>query len=148
LNDDEADGDDLRTSELMESKPDNKTHLPAQSPEPPPVPTTPSFTLLPAEPGQVQPAPGALRFSKRRLALAFAISAVSDLLSVWLTFAPPVEWAVDFTTALLLFAVLGWQWMLLPGLVLEAIPGVYVFPFWVLVVAAVAVWGTARPKMN
>jgi len=36
--------------------------------------------------------------------------------------------------------------LLLPGLIMEAIPGVYVFPFWVLVVGAVAVWGTARPK--
>ncbi len=36
-------------------------------------------------------------------------------------------------------------WLLLPGLIMEAIPGVGALPFWVLVVGAVAVWGTARP---
>ena len=50
--------------------------------------------------------------------------------------------------AILLFFVLGRQWILLPGLIMEAIPGLYVFPFWLLVVGAVAVWGTARPGRN
>ncbi|MCJ7499244.1 hypothetical protein MUP29_03215 [bacterium] len=86
-----------------------------------------------------------LGFSRRRLALAFALAALADGLSVFLTFTPPVQWAVDLVTAILLFVVLGWQWILLPGLVMEAIPGLYIFPFWVLVVGAVAVWGTARP---
>ena len=88
------------------------------------------------------------RFSKRRLALAFAIAALSDGLAVLLTLTPPVEWAVDLVTAVLLFIVLGRQWILLPGLVLEAIPGLYVFPFWVFVVGAVAIWGTAQPKVH
>ena len=88
------------------------------------------------------------RFSMRRLALAFAIAALADGLSFFLTFTPPVEWAADLVTAILLFMVLGWQWILLPGLIMEAIPGLYVFPFWVLVVGAVALWGTARPQLN
>jgi hypothetical protein len=50
-----------------------------------------------------------------------------------MTLAPPIVWAVDLGTALLLFMVLGRQWLLLPGLVLEAIPGVGVLPFWLLV---------------
>ena len=86
------------------------------------------------------------RFSKRRLALAFAIAALSDGLSLFLTLIPPVEWAVDLVTAVLLFIVLGRQWILLPGLILEAIPGLYVFPFWVLVVGAVAIWGRRGQK--
>jgi hypothetical protein len=57
-------------------------------------------------------------------------------------------WAVDVVTALLLFAVLGWQWLLLPGLVMEAIPGVAVLPLWLLVVGGIAVWGTPRPKVR
>ena len=61
--------------------------------------------------------------------------------------APPIGWAVDVVTAALLFVVLGWQWLLLPGLVLEAIPGIGIFPFWLLVVGAVAVLGTPRPNM-
>ena len=94
-----------------------------------------------------QPLPR-LRFSKRRLALAFTMAALADGLSVLLTLTPPVQWAADLLTAILLFMVLGWQWILLPGLIMEAVPGLYGFPFWVLVVGAVAVWGTARPKLN
>jgi hypothetical protein len=86
------------------------------------------------------------RFSKKRLAAAFAIAAASDAVGAFFTLAPPVAWVVDIVTAALLFAVLGWQWLLLPGLVLEAIPGLAVFPFWLLVVAAIAGWGTVRPK--
>ena len=78
------------------------------------------------------------RFSKKRLALAFTVATLADGLSVVLTLAPPVQWVVDLAAAILLFSVLGFQWILLPGLLLEAIPGLYVFPFWVLVVAAVA----------
>jgi hypothetical protein len=59
-----------------------------------------------------------------------------------------VQWVADVVTALVLFVVLGRQWILLPGLIMEAIPGLYVLPFWVLVVGAVALWGTARPKLN
>jgi MFS superfamily sulfate permease-like transporter len=80
--------------------------------------------------------------------LAFIVAALADGLSFFLTFTPPVQWVIDLVTAILLFVVLGWQWVLLPGLIIEAIPGLYVLPFWVLVVGAVAVWGTARPKLN
>ena len=87
-------------------------------------------------------------FSKKRLALAFAIAGVSDIIGAFATLAPPVVWVVDLGTALLLFVVLGWQWLLLPGLALEAIPGVGVLPFWLLVVGAIAVLGTPRPKFD
>jgi hypothetical protein len=76
--------------------------------------------------------------------VAFTLAALSDGLSVFFTFAPPVQWVADGATAVLLFLLLGRQWMLLPGLVFEAIPGLGVFPFWVLVVGAVAKWGTLR----
>ena len=33
-------------------------------------------------------------------------------------------------------------------LIMETIPGLYVFPFWVLVVGAVAMWGTVQSKLN
>jgi hypothetical protein len=88
-----------------------------------------------------------LRISKKRLGLALAIALIADAVGAFVTLAPPLVWTLDVLTALLLFAVLGWQWLLLPGLVLEAIPGVSVAPLWLLVVVAVAVWGTARPKM-
>jgi hypothetical protein len=97
------------------------------------------------EEARPQPRP---RFSARSLTLAFTMAALADGLSFFLTLTPPVQWAVDLLTAIVLFVVLGWQWILLPGLIMEAIPGLYVFPFWVLVVGAVAVWGTARLKRN
>jgi hypothetical protein len=88
------------------------------------------------------------KFSKKRLALAFAIAGTSDAVAVFTAFAPPIMLVVDLVTAILLFIVLGWRWLLLPGLVLEAVPGVGVVPIWLLVVAAIAVWGTARPKLK
>ena len=89
-----------------------------------------------------------LKFSVLRLALAFVIAGVSDVIGAFASLAPPIGWAVDVVTAALLFVVLGWQWLLLPGLVLEAIPGVGVVPFWLLVVGAIAVLGTPRPKIG
>jgi hypothetical protein len=88
------------------------------------------------------------RFSKRTLVLAVAIAAVSDAIGAFVTVAPPIAWAVDLATALLLFMVLGRQWLLLPGLALEAIPGLGVLPFWLLVVGSIAVLGTPRPKLE
>jgi hypothetical protein len=91
---------------------------------------------------------GTLRLSKKCLGWAIAIAAISDAISAFVTLAPPIVWVGDLVTATLLFIVLGWHWLLLPGLILEAIPGVGVMPFWLLVVGAVAVWGTPRPRLK
>lgn len=85
--------------------------------------------------------PEKARFAYARFATALAVAAVSDLLSVWTEIVLPLQWAIDFLTAGLLFLILGRQWLILPGLIAEAIPGVAVFPSWVLVVASIAVWG-------
>jgi hypothetical protein len=42
----------------------------------------------------------------------------------------------------------GRQWLLIPGLILEAIPGMGVLPFFLLLVGAIAVLGTPRPKLE
>ena len=81
---------------------------------------------------------------KKRLAAAFVVAAISDGLSFWLVIAPPIQWAVDLVTALLLFLLLGRKWVILPGLIAEAIPGLNVFPFWLLVVGSIATWGAIR----
>lgn len=94
------------------------------------------------------PASTPQKLSKFRLLLAFAVAAISDCLAIVFAPAPPIEWGLDFLTALLLFAILGWQWPLLAGMIMEAIPGVYMFPFWVLVVGAIALWGNPRPKLT
>lgn len=80
-----------------------------------------------------------------RLAAAFALAAVSDFLSAWAEIVLPLQWALDLLTAGILFLILGRQWMILPGLIAEAIPGVALFPSWVLVVASIGLWGGVGP---
>ena len=75
--------------------------------------------------------------SRARFAAAFAVAAVSDALSIWTEIVLPLQWLLDLATAGLLFLILGRRWALLPGLVAEAIPGVAVFPVWVLVVLSI-----------
>lgn len=77
--------------------------------------------------------------SRRRFAMAFAVAAASDFLSIWTEIALPLQWLLDLATAGLLFLILGRRWALLPGLVAEAIPGAAVFPVWVLVVVSIMV---------
>jgi hypothetical protein len=101
----------------------------------------------PMEPSK-QPTNAQIKFSKKRLALAIAIAGISDAIGAFATPLPPIVWVVDLGTALLLFMVLGRQWLLLPGLALEAIPGLGVLPFWLLVVGAIAVLGTPRPTFE
>jgi hypothetical protein len=111
------------------------------------------MTLPPTEPSKQPTSPGTpssntLKFSKKRLALAFVIAGISDAIGAFTTLLPPIGWVVDLATAVLLFMVLGRQWLLLPGLALEAIPGLGVLPFWLLVVGAIAVLGTPRPNFQ
>ena len=86
------------------------------------------------------------RHSRARLAIAFAVAGASDLLSFLTVMAPPVQWAIDIGTAFVLFLILGRRWALLPGLIMEAIPGMGVFPVWVLVVASIAVYDGISKK--
>ena len=109
-----------------------------------PEPTEPSKQPTSAR----KPISKTLKFSKKRLALAFAIASISDAIGAFAIPLPPIVWVVDLGTALLLFMVLGRQWLLLPGLALEAIPGLGVLPFWLLVVGAIAVLGTPRPNFE
>jgi hypothetical protein len=86
------------------------------------------------------------RPSRTRLGLAFAVAAVSDVLSFWTVIAPPVQWVLDVGTAFVLFLILGQRWALLPGLIAEAIPGMGAFPVWILVVASIAIYdGIKKP---
>lgn len=116
----------------------------AQRPPPPAACVTPASGGSALESAGPRQAP--LRFSKGRLGVALAIALISDVVGAFAALAPPLVWLVDLVTAILLFTVLGRQWLLLPGLVLEAIPGIGVAPLWLLVVGAIALWGTARPK--
>jgi len=83
---------------------------------------------------------------KARLLAAFAVAAASDILSAAFDFMPPLQWTLDIVTALALFFILGRQWVILPALIAEAIPGLGVFPIWLLVVGSIAIWGTVKPR--
>ena len=85
---------------------------------------------------------------KKRLIAAFAVAAISDMCSAVVEFVPPLQWTLDVVTAGLLFLILGRQWLILPGLIAEAIPGLALFPFWVVVVASIALWGKIGKRRN
>ena len=88
----------------------------------------------------------AKRYSRGQVAIAFGVAAVSDVISIWITFLAPAQLAVDLVTALILFWILGKRWALLPGFIAEAIPGVGVFPVWVLVVLSILAYdGFKKP---
>jgi hypothetical protein len=74
------------------------------SPKTHPLNTTPSPEASVAPPPQES---GRVGLSKTRLVLAFLVAATSDILSYSTVFVPPVQWAVDLATALLLFMILG-----------------------------------------
>lgn len=88
------------------------------------------------------------RPSRKRQAVAFLIAAVSDFLAFWFVLAPPMQWVIDLVTALLLFLILGRRWMLLPGLIAEAIPGMGVFPVWVLVVLSIITYDEVKGRKH
>jgi hypothetical protein len=67
-------------------------------------------------PPSKQPTNAEVKFSTKRLVLAFAIAGISDAIGAFATPLPPIVWVVDLATALMLFLVLGRQWLLLPGL--------------------------------
>jgi hypothetical protein len=88
----------------------------------------------------------AKRPSWKRLALALGVAAVSDVLSYWVEIVLPLQWALDMATAFLLFLILGRRWAILPGLIAEAIPGMGVFPVWVLVVVSIILYDDIRAR--
>ena len=74
-----------------------------------PPPTEPSKQPTSA----AMPSSNILKFSKKRLALAFVMAGISDAIGAFLTPLPPIAWTLDLATALLLFMVLGRQWLIL-----------------------------------
>jgi len=124
-----------------------------------PMPTEKTITLTPtsvtssdttsdatsANTSPVTPATPVKRHSRAQMALALGVAAVSDVLS-WVALVPPFDWVLDAVTAFALFMIFGKRWALLPGLAAEAIPGMGVFPVWVLVVLSILAYdGIKKP---
>ena len=105
------------------------------SPADHPAVLTPDEVLAPAQ-----------RPSRIRLVAAFLVAVASDVLSFVTVYAPPIQWAIDLGTALLLFWILGRRWAILPGLIAEAVPGMGIFPVWVLVVISIIVYDDIKAR--
>lgn len=113
-------------------------------PEPDRAPSTPqprTIDVLPAGPVQStapqKPSPAAgsstgdvATLSRQRKVAALAVATISDGISMFSAFTPPVQVAVDVATAAALFGIMGFRWPLLPAVAIEAIPGLAVFPTW------------------
>jgi hypothetical protein len=79
-----------------------------------------------------------LAWKNPRLRRALVIAVVSDILGFAVVLLPPVQWALDAVTAVLLLLVLGFRWQLFIALAIEVIPFLELFPAWTLVVMALA----------
>lgn len=79
---------------------------------------------------------------------ALVIALLSDGAGFLVAPMPPVQWLVDAITAALLFAALGFRWSLLSVLAIEVVPGLEVFPFWTLMVLALAGTQKDKPTVN
>ena len=73
-----------------------------------------------------------------RMRRALVIAVVSDILGFGVVLLPPVQWALDAVTVILLLVVLGFRWQLFIALVIEVVPMMELFPAWTLVVLALA----------
>jgi hypothetical protein len=109
----------------------------------------PSDPISAAQPTdlEVSPAlPQVKRPSWKLLALALVLAGVSDVLSFVFVLLLPVQWALDLTTAFLLFLIFGRRRAILPALVAEAIPGMGVFPVWILVVISIILYDDIKRR--
>jgi rfaE bifunctional protein nucleotidyltransferase chain/domain len=85
---------------------------------------------------------------KARWIVAGVVAAGSDAFSFGDELFLPLQLAVDFGTALVLWGVLGFSWPLFLALVVEAIPGVALFPTWVVAVGALMTVGVGQPPSS
>ncbi len=81
-----------------------------------------------------------------RFVLAFCVAVAAD--TVGLLFGEALVVVFDVVVALILLFVLGFNWILIPALLAEAIPGVGLFPTWALAVLAVAGLNTFNTKKD
>jgi len=83
-----------------------------------------------------------------RAIAALVVAVASDALSLVFELVPPLQWALDGATALLLFALLGFRKAFLPVLVIEAVPGLAAFPTWTVAVLTLATFRRARAPVT
>jgi hypothetical protein len=92
--------------------------------------------------------PQVKRPSWKLLALALIVAGVSDVVSFAVTLVLPLQWGVDVATAIALFLIFGRRRAILPGLIAEAIPGMGVFPVWILVVISIILYDDIKRRKS
>ena len=110
------------------------------------VPSNPISDSQPTDLAVSPALPQVRRPSWKLLALALVLAGVSDVLSFVFVLLLPVQWALDLTTAFLLFLIFGKRRAILPALVAEAIPGMGVFPVWILVVISIILYDDIKRR--
>jgi len=80
--------------------------------------------------------------SALRIGLAMLVAVGAD--TVLAPVGEMIAIVADIAVAVVLALILGWSWPLAAALVLECIPGVGMFPSWVLAVAGIALVGHSR----
>jgi len=79
-----------------------------------------------------------------RFVLAFIVALAADTIGI--PFGESLNIVFDVIIAIILIAILGFNWMLIPALLVECVPGLGVFPTWVMAVLAIAGWKTINRK--
>lgn len=92
--------------------------------------------------------PQVKRPSWKLLALALIVAGVSDVVSFAVSLVLPLQWGVDLATAIALFLIFGRRRAILPGLIAEAIPGMGVFPVWILVVISIILYDDIKRRKS
>jgi hypothetical protein len=90
--------------------------------------------------------PTSAPLTRKRMALAFFVAAASDAASILAETIPPLQLAIDGMTALVLLLILGFRWQFLPAVVVEAVPGLAIFPTWMAAVIAIAATTPRDPR--
>ncbi len=80
--------------------------------------------------------------SALRIGLAMLVAVGAD--TVLAPIGEMIAIVADIAVAVVLALILGWSWPLAAALVLECIPGVGLFPSWVLAVTGIALVGRSR----
>lgn len=80
--------------------------------------------------------------SALRIGLAMLVAVGAD--TVLAPIGEIIAVVADIAVAVVLALILGWSWPLAAALVLECIPGVGMFPSWVLAVTGIALVGHSR----
>ena len=74
----------------------------------------------------------------RLFVLAFVVAVLADIVLATVTLIPPLIILGDVAVALILCSILGFNWLFIPTLLVEAVPGLSLFPTWTIAVLALA----------